>query len=341
MAWPPGFEPAGEAWPTGFAAPQPVNRREMARQEIALGGVDDSGVPSRDKSTQLQWFETKIRPALEQIAHPQTVNDFAALLIPDIRLSKANVAAMMEAVKKLPVPTGRQVLSAYKAVRHPARTIATAIGDKMAAMLEAHLGSAEASARDVVSNPGYPRLTETPPPSQPVVAPSAAVAPAPSGAAPAMGKVVQAGPFNPSVALQQAKEAFAAIGETPQPAEASNAMELIRRGKSPGEAVVNIISHRRPMETPPSAPSAGVSASASSASSMVKLTADEMKVGMDLMARGKTPQEALEAILAQRQLRERMGALSNTQVRQALDLRHDQGAIKTPSAETARARRGQ
>src|SRR6185295_14991141 len=174
MAWPPGFEPAGEAWPTGFAAPQPVNRREMARQEIALGGVDDSGVPSRDKSTQLQWFETKIRPALEQIAHPQTVNDFAALLIPDIRLSKANVAAMMEAVKKLPVPTGRQVLSAYKAVRHPARTIATA------------------------------------------------------------------------------------IGETPQPAEASNAMELIRRGKSPGEAVVNIISHRRPMETPPSAPSAGV-----------------------------------------------------------------------------------
>lgn len=50
--------------------------------------------------------------------------------------------------------------------------------------------------------------------------------------------------FNPTKAIQSAREAFTAIGEQPRPAEASNAMELIRRGKSPTDAVAIVIKNR-------------------------------------------------------------------------------------------------
>lgn len=63
----------------------------------------------------------------------------------------------------------------------------------------------------------------------------------------ASGPKLVPGPFNPNTALRAARETFAAIGETPRPAEVSNAMELIRRGKTPEEAVA-IIVKARPMD---------------------------------------------------------------------------------------------
>lgn len=153
-------------------------------------------------------------------------------------------------------------------------------------------------AQGAVSVTGYPKLVvnqattpsavsitggfpprETAPAAAPVEA--AAVAPA----APAA--------FNPTSGLKAARDAFAALGETPRPAEISNASALIQRGKSPAEAVSQVIKNR-PL-TPSGSPAA------------------------DFAARYGLPSEA-ERIAAQ-------------------DLRNAQGKVKTPSAETARARR--
>jgi hypothetical protein len=75
---------------------------------------------------------------------------------------------------------------------------------------------------------------------------------------------------------------------------------------------------------------------------MPKLTASEVKAGMDLIARGKTPQQAMEAILAQREFLAKMGggAVTDDAAKAALDLRNARGQIKTPSAQTAELRRG-
>lgn len=93
---------------------------------------------------------------------------------------------------------------------------------------------------------------------------------------------------NPGTALQSAKDAFAKLGETPRPAEASNAGELIRRGVPPETAVAQVIKNR------PAAP--------------------------------LSPAE---------QLAKMPGAMSDAEVRAALDARNARGQIKSPSAQTA------
>ncbi len=74
----------------------------------------------------------------------------------------------------------------------------------------------------------------------PVSAPTAAVPTAAEAVAPVAAKVV----FNPTKALQAAKDAFATIGETPLRGEASNAMEFIRRGVPPEQAVAQVLKNR-------------------------------------------------------------------------------------------------
>ncbi len=48
------------------------------------------------------WFETKLRPLLEQVAHPQTIADIAQLLIPD-----AGLTGTVRAGAKAVAATGR------------------------------------------------------------------------------------------------------------------------------------------------------------------------------------------------------------------------------------------
>lgn len=116
---------------------------------------------------------------------------------------------------------------------------------------------------------------------------------APVAAAPVEAAPAPAATFNPTSGLKAARDAFAALGETPRPAEVSNVSALIQRGKSPTEAVAIVIKNR-PL-TPSGSPAA------------------------DFAARYGLPSEA-DRIAAQ-------------------DLRNAQGKAKTPSAETARARR--
>lgn len=51
-------------------------------------------------------------------------------------------------------------------------------------------------------------------------------------------------PVNPNTALKTARDTFAALGETPRPAEVTNTMELILRGKTPEEAVAIVLKNR-------------------------------------------------------------------------------------------------
>lgn len=85
----------------------------------------------------------------------------------------------------------------------------------------------------------------TPPPTPrpaPEVVPPPAAAPTPAPIARA--------PFNPNTALKAARDRFAAIGEVPRPAEVTNAMELIRTGKTPEDAVAFIIGKRPKVVNP-------------------------------------------------------------------------------------------
>ena len=72
----------------------------------------------------------------------------------------------------------------------------------------------------------------------PVAAAEAAAVPAIEAAA---AKVVA---FNPSKAMTAAREAFATAGVEPLKAEASNVMELIRRGKAPQDALQIVLKNR-------------------------------------------------------------------------------------------------
>lgn len=90
--------------------------------------------------------------------------------------------------------------------------------------------------------------------TQPQTAPPAAQT-APVAAAPAPAETPAPAPavFKPGEALQAARDAFKAAGETPGPGEATNAMEFIRRGKSPEEAVKLVLEKRPPAPQDPAA----------------------------------------------------------------------------------------
>jgi len=143
-----------------------------------------------------------------------------------------------------------------------------------------------------------------------------AAAEAVSEAAPAVAKATA---YQPNVALKAAKDAFEAIGEAPLKAEASNAMSLIQRGKTPEEAI-QIVMRNRPAPT--------VEKMAQTVNKMpgnVKLTAEEVKVGLGLLANGKTPQEALDAVLAQRAFSKIPGVQSNATVASRVAERNNTG----------------
>lgn len=123
---------------------------------------------------------------------------------------------------------------------------------------------------------GGAKTPTTEPTTAPTV-PAAEVAPAVPTAATATR-----GAFNPNSAIQSARDAFTAIGEKPLPAEASNAMELIRRGKAPEEAVAIVLKNRPRTVDPAAAFNARFGT----------LTDDEVRAALDLRnAQGeiKTP----------------------------------------------------
>lgn len=99
------------------------------------------------------------------------------------------------------------------------------------------------------------------------------------------------GAFNPNSAIQSARDAFTAIGEKPLPAEASNAMELIRRGKAPEEAVAIVLKNRPKTVDPAAALNARFGT----------LTDDEVRAALDLRnAQGKIKTPSAETARSRR-----------------------------------------
>lgn len=97
--------------------------------------------------------------------------------------------------------------------------------------------------------------------------------------------------FNPTKAIQSARDAFTAIGEKPLPAEASNAMELIRRGKAPDEAVAIVLKNRPKTVDPAAAFNARFGT----------LTDDEVRAALDLRnAQGKIKTPSAETARSRR-----------------------------------------
>lgn len=183
--------------------------------------------------------------------------------------------------------------AAFRSLAGLASSLNPEVADHLIGLLSPRVGHGVKLSAAVKSamKASTPAATET---AAPAVAEAAAVK---TGAPPSVPSSqplpVAAGPFNPTTALQQAREAFVAIGEAPYKAEASNAMELIRRGVSPPEAVARVIKNRPATLNPAEA------------------------------------------------FNQRFGTLTDDQARAALDLRNARGQIKTPSAQTARQRRGQ
>lgn len=154
---------------------------------------------------------------------------------------------------------------------------------------------------------------------------------APAAVEAAAPVVEKATAINPSKTLDAAREAFKSADVEPLRGEVSNTHALLMRGKSPEEALKVVLGNR-----PAAAKVAEVVAA-----DVPKLTAAEVKAGLDMVARGKTPKEAMDAILLQRELMQRMGpgSLTDDAVRARLDFRNNSGQIKTPSAQTAELRR--
>jgi hypothetical protein len=128
------------------------------------------------------------------------------------------------------------------------------------AILAARQQAIQASRAGMATAPP-PASVETPPQAPGVSAPGG-VRPAPpvldpvaqairdqTAAPPAPAPAPPPAPFNPNVGLKQANEAFAAAGETALKGEAANAMSLIKRGKTPEEAI-RIVMGNRPAAAP-------------------------------------------------------------------------------------------
>lgn len=61
----------------------PLEAPRSAAMDARRSGFGASDRTDEQPSGIAQWFETKLRPLLEQVAHPQTISDIAALLVPD------------------------------------------------------------------------------------------------------------------------------------------------------------------------------------------------------------------------------------------------------------------
>lgn len=113
----------------------------------------------------------------------------------------------------------------------------------------------------------------------------------PAAAAPVAEQAAAQAVFNPTTAMRTAREAFTAIGEKPLPAEASNAMELIRRGKAPEEAVAIVLKNRPKTVDPAAAFNARFGT----------LTDDEVRAALDLRnAQGKIKTPSAETARSRR-----------------------------------------
>ncbi len=223
-------------------------------------------------SAMARWFEEKLRPLLETVAHPQTIADIAQLLVPD-----AGVTGSVRAGAKAIAATGRGV----EAVAQSPITqrVAEVVGGAATAG-ESFRGSPVTGA-----------------------AMGASIAAAPKVAA-AGGRTLQkiggalerAATDVPAAATEAAKSPQQLLNEEALTARrnAFTAQQQAAAATAPTAQAARDAFNARSAAAPISAPIA--------AAEKVSLTADEVTLGAKLVRQGNTPAEALDIVMGLRDL---------------------------------------
>jgi hypothetical protein len=266
-----------------------------------------------------QWFETHLRPLLEQVAHPKTISDIAALLVPDQGVTasvragvKAGTAVGRGTAAALTSPGART--AAAEIVKHgstatgayvggaPGAIVGSTVGESIAARLRPSAAAAKV-ADEAVSLPGYPRggSTAAPVPAAPVPAVPAAVVDEFTAARSAKASAARqpgAGTLPDQKALNDA-----ALAERRAAYQAS-------QQQAPAAAVESL---------PPAGPVV-------KESGKMQLTAPEMKEFSRLLKRGLSLEDSLTAVKSARSLAAKLGGATDAQVAAAVAHRGATGA---------------
>jgi hypothetical protein len=281
-------------FPAGF---DPQRAAAIVRQQTmptADAPRDDRGRPLVSSSLSdappsgiAQWFETKLRPMLEQVAHPQTIADIAALLIPDAGLT-GTVRAGAKAVGAI----GRGVEAATPTV------------EKAAAMV----GPSGVAGGMFHGSPGTAAAIGT----------GAVLAPKVTAAT---GKVLQrAGGALERAAAEMPRpvvaEAAPAVAEAAAPAAVNefSAARAARANTLPDQKALNeaaLAARRAAYQASQVAAPAGPIVAASG---KMKLTADEFKEFIRLTNKGMTFPDAEIAVKTMRALATKLGGATSAEV---------------------------
>lgn len=187
-------------------------------------------------------------------------------------------------------------------------------------------------AKDAVlfrQNPAPASAAPASPVASPPAAPAPPAAPTPASSAPATAATSTAAPrLSPQQIRNEVGIAARRSGTKLSDQEMAQADALVAQGKSPTDAVAQVIASQ-------------AKAATSGAVAKIKLSAAEGKVYMQLRGKGKTHEEAVSAIDAQRKLAGSMGTPSSEEVRSRVAQRNVTGRWERPKADEAAKREAQ
>lgn len=288
-----------EALPTLTVADAPPSPRDARGMPAVSSNASDAP-------------DSPLLAMLGPLAHPQTLSDFAHLLmlpVDEVRsaATRALALATAKAVPGAALSVAKSGLKAADAldpdlvaIASPRAGAALKVAQRANAVINKTGPAAADASEGAVSAAGYPRLT----PSAPTAAPPAA-----PPAAPVVGPAA----VDEFTAARTAKAAAAAPSGTPSTAVAPKVLnelaimarrakvtltgpdyetgaQLVTQGASPQEAVAQIAASRAAS----AAPAAGAAAT---------LTEEETALGAQLVKKGASPQQALQSILQMRALK--------------------------------------
>jgi hypothetical protein len=283
--FPAGFDPKRAAAIVKAQSAPPDAPRDGRGRPLVTSDTSD-GPPAGIAG----WFEQKLRPLLEQVAHPQTISDIAALLIPD-----AGVTGAVRAGAKGLAATGRGVEAVAQSplTQKAAEVVggAAAAGESFrgAPLAGAAIGGGIAVAPKVVAAGG--RVLQR---TGAALERAAADAPA---AVPVVASDQRA--LN-EAALAARREAYQASQAPAAPTE-FQAAQAARQAAAPAGPIV-------------------------AASGKMQLTAPEMTEFTRLLKRGLPLDQALAAVKDARELAARLGGASPGEVAKAVAHRGTTGA---------------
>jgi len=281
----PAFDPA-QAFTADAEAPESAMR---ARQS-GFGASDRTDEPA--PSAIGQWFETHLRPMLEQVAHPKTIDDIAALLVPDQGLTAAARGG---------VAVGESVAAkaaAAKALLSRVRVDPRVVADEFSLIKPLKVTKAITLAPKTeagASVAGYPRGGTTTAPTTPAV------------------PVATVDEFTAARSAKASAARQPGAGTLPDQRALNDAALAERR------AAYQASQKGAPDPLPPAGPVV-------KESGKMQLTAPEMKEFSRLLKRGLSLEDSLTAVKSARSLAAKLGGATDAQVAAAVAHRGATGA---------------